>query len=368
MTPKLDQTTLNKRLDTLQPVLVAAVKKLVLIRPCIPGDNYTQLGSNVWADLVRQKANVEGWQVVDLSANGATRAQIETNINSVKPHLIIHYDHGSNFTLYGQDANVSVPGLDEANINLATGRFVSTVSCLSASGLGPAAISDGITTYLGYTDLHYFVIGYQDRFGQAANAVNYALLEGKTAQQAFDIGWQAYDDLYDQLLAGTSYEANIVAPYALHDRDCFALLGSTTARAIPQTSLCKWAIPSAIHYCKIGQPDLVIRCKIGQPNSAIHCKIGLPDSMIHCKINAPDIIILDCTIGQPDHMLSACSELPDMNICGHGPDMCTSGPPVRIRDIYDEITHDRVIIDMDKVPPNIRKSLQALLDRMQTEK
>ena len=181
--------------------------------------------------------------------------------------LVIHYDHGSAFTLWGQENNALEAGLDEQNIDTISGRILSTVSCLSASGLGPAAIGEGATSYLGYTDLHSFWTGYEDEFGEAANAANFALLECKTLQQAFDIGWAAYDDLYNDLLAQGGFAANFVAPTALHDRDCFALLGSTTAMACPKWFLCTW-----------GNPDWREPICRGLPQIPPLCPSALPDA------------------------------------------------------------------------------------------
>ena len=55
-----------------------------------------------------QKQNIaEGWTVTDLQANNPNRTTVEQTINSVKPDFIIHYDHGSNFTLYDQNNNIT---------------------------------------------------------------------------------------------------------------------------------------------------------------------------------------------------------------------------------------------------------------------
>ena len=110
-------------------------KKLLIIRPNVPGDNYTVAFSNLAAEQVKSKAIAEGWTVTDLQGTNANRTNIEQTINDVKPDFIIHYDHGSSFTLYGQNGNSIVPALDAANVNLLTGKAVSTVSCESAIGL-----------------------------------------------------------------------------------------------------------------------------------------------------------------------------------------------------------------------------------------
>ena len=200
--------------------------------------------------------------------------QIEVAINAEKPTLVIHYNHGSNFTLWGQESNVLEPGLDDENIAIVSGRMLSTVSCLSATGLGPLAITDGVTSYLGYTDLHTFWTGsYAARFGLAANAANFALLECKTAQEAFDIGWAAYDLLFTQLLAEGGFAASTVAPTALHDRDCFALLGSPSRDGLSSDlPLPVWARYDD-HLLPNRAPQLGLTLPIWAPR---HAHLGLP--------------------------------------------------------------------------------------------
>ncbi len=295
-------------------------KKLLLIRPRVPGDGYTELGSYDWAGLVKQRAVDLGWNVTDLAINNATRENVEDEINNFKPNLIIHYDHGGAFTLWGQEADALEPAVDAANVGLLANRITSTVSCQSAGGLGPLAITNGATSYLGYDENHAFVVGYQDEFGEAANAANYALLECKTTQEAYQAGIDAYDDLYNDLIAsGDVFAAN----WALHDRDCFELLGSSDATACP----------AVILHCRTGLPDSVFLCKPGLPDSMILCKKGLPDSMILCKTALP--------------MLS----------CAAGPYMiekCAAGPTIEIIP--------------DKIPQELKKPLTQLLDRMKMEK
>jgi hypothetical protein len=203
-------------------------KKLVIIRPNVPGDNYTAMFSCNAAGLVKSKAISEGWAVTDLLANNANRANIEATINSIKPDFIIHYDHGSSYTLYGQNSNSITPAIDSANVDLLAKRAVSTVSCESAIGLGPLAVSSAeAKAYLGYDELHWVHLWYLDKFTEASNAANYALLEGKTYQQAYDLAIQKYTEKYNELAAVDASAAGLM----LHDRDHLQLLGNANAKA-----------------------------------------------------------------------------------------------------------------------------------------
>ena len=202
-------------------------KKLLIVRPNCPGDNYTTLFSFPSAELVKTKAVAEGWTVTDLQGNNANRANVESNINSKTPDFVIHYDHGSNFTLYGQNANAITPAIDSANVDLLSGRAVSTVSCESAAGLGPLAVSATAKAYLGYDDLHWVHLWYLDKFMEASNAANYALLEGKTFQQAYDAAYAKYTEKWNELVGIDAGAAGLL----LHDRDHLTLLGNASAKA-----------------------------------------------------------------------------------------------------------------------------------------
>jgi hypothetical protein len=202
-------------------------KKLLIIRPNCPGDNYTTLFSFPAAELVKTKAVAEVWTVTDLQGNNTNRANVESNINTVKPDFVIHYDHGSTFTLYGQNANVITPAIDDVNVNLLSGRAISTVSCESAAGLGPLAIASTTKAYLGYDELHWVHLWYLDKFKEASNAAKYALLEGKTFQEAYDIAFAKYTEKWAELVGSDPGAAALL----LHDRDHLTLLGNPAARA-----------------------------------------------------------------------------------------------------------------------------------------
>jgi hypothetical protein len=202
-------------------------KKLLIIRPNVPGDNYTSMFSYQAAEQVKSKAIAEGWTVTDLQANNTNRANVEQTINSVNPDFIIHYDHGSSYALYGQNNNAITAVLDAANVSLFDGKAASTVSCESALGLGPLAIDSNAKAYLGYDELHWVHLWYVNKFIEASNAANYALLEGKTYQQAYDLAIQKYNEKYNELAPVDASAAGLM----LHDRDHLQVLGNASAKA-----------------------------------------------------------------------------------------------------------------------------------------
>lgn len=66
-----------------------------------------------------------------------------------------------------------------------------------------------------------------NRFTEASNAANYALLEGKTFQQAYAVGYAKYTEKYLELVPIDTVAASLM----LHDRNHLTLLGNGLAKA-----------------------------------------------------------------------------------------------------------------------------------------
>jgi hypothetical protein len=202
--------------------------KMIMIRPKLPNDDYTELFSYDAAELVKNRAIAKNIKVIDLGKNDASREKVTTNIGEEDPDFVCHYDHGGTYTLWGQEDNAIEAAIDTNNVDLLKGRAVSTVSCLSAGGLGPSAISACAKAYLGYDDLHWVHLWYIDEFTEAANEANYALLEGDNFGVAYKRGYDKYTEKYQELVAlGADYAAALM----LHDRDHFVRLGDYYATA-----------------------------------------------------------------------------------------------------------------------------------------
>lgn len=202
--------------------------KMIMIRPKLPNDLYTEQFSYDAAELVKNKAISENWTVIDLKMNDASREKVSYNINEENPDFVCHYDHGGTYTLWGQENNAMEAAIDTNNVDLLKNRAVSTVSCLSAGGLGPSAISACAKAYLGYDDLHWVHLWYTNRFTEAANEANFALLEGDNFGEAYERGYSKYTEKWQELVAlGADYAAALM----LHDRDHFVRLGSYYATA-----------------------------------------------------------------------------------------------------------------------------------------
>ena len=152
-----------------------------------------------------------------------------------------------------------------------------------------------------------------------------------------------------------------------------------------QEPQCEYLQPDLKPHCRPGQPDMVHclklqpdqgpQCEYLQPDM-MTCRPGQPD-MVHCLKGQPDIPL--CIPGQPD--VPACPSgqplsyepicgygLPDIPLCGRGPDMCAAGPPLRFRDVILDFPRDLVLIDLDKIPSNMRKAFEKMIERIKLER
>jgi hypothetical protein len=215
-------------------------KNLLIIRPKFPNDNYTGLFSFQACELVKSKALAEGWNVTDLQINDANRANVTQTINTKPFDFVIHYDHGGDFVMCGQNNNLFENAIDNNNVDLLKGKAASTVSCDTAIGLGPLAITSGARAYLGYHDLHWVYFAWTAQFTEASNTANYTLLEGKTFQEAFNTAYTVYTQKYQQILNGGD---SIAAAAMLHNRDCLTMLGDPNAKAIGRHSIFETLTP-----------------------------------------------------------------------------------------------------------------------------
>ncbi len=203
-------------------------KNLLIIRPKFPNDYYTGWFSFQAAELVKNKAVAEGWNITDLQMNDANRSKVTQTINVGSYDFILHYDHGGDFVMCGQNNNQFENAIDNLNVDLLVGKAASTVSCDTATGLGPLAVANGTRAYLGYHEPHWVFFAWTNQFTEAANAANYALLEGKTFQEAYNIAIAKHTEMYNQILAGNDVPA---AAAMMGNRDCLTLLGDPTAKA-----------------------------------------------------------------------------------------------------------------------------------------
>lgn len=182
------------------------VDYVLIIYPDLPNDPFISKISNPAAARAVAKAVNEGWQVIELQGNDASRNEVSNTLNS-RPLLdfVLHFDHGDQNAISGQNNNSKEVIIESNNVQVLNNKLLSTVSCWSAcsNGIGSLAIANGAKVYLGYSSTYWPWFGENDClcdfFIDAANAANFALLEGKSFDQACQIGKEAHYKTADLL-------------------------------------------------------------------------------------------------------------------------------------------------------------------------
>jgi hypothetical protein len=105
-------------------------------------------------------AHNQDFFIHELRVERGIREELEEFLDCYDPVFFFHFSHGGIDTLTGHDMTVLlccnnfVENGDNftPNHQLLRDRMVYTLSCLSASQLGPAAVADGCLAYIGYKD------------------------------------------------------------------------------------------------------------------------------------------------------------------------------------------------------------------------
>ena len=203
---------------------------ILLIAPHHASPDYTDwsiLGADDFFTFANPIATVKY-----LKDTQATRVNVEKELKTFNPKLVVHYDHGGTNAIYGESSiNTPQAVIDTSNADKLWLRVMSTISCLSASGLGPTAIGKGCSCYIGYNDLHWIVTTTHQAFWNCGSMVHKKLALGYTTQTGYDAAIITYN-------ANIAHFASIGDTFtAVHlqmDRDRLTLLGSKTATTCPR--------------------------------------------------------------------------------------------------------------------------------------
>jgi len=161
----------------------------------------------------------------------ATRTNVEQELKNFNPRLVVHFDHGGVNCLYGESAaNTPQPVIDSANADKLKLRVVSTISCLSAAGLGPTAVSKGCDTYLGYNDLHWIITTTHQAFWNCGSMVHRMLTLGYNTKMAYNAAITTYNT---NIAHYSAIGDTFTAMHLTMDRDRLTLVGSETATTCP---------------------------------------------------------------------------------------------------------------------------------------
>ena len=167
--------------------------KAVLVRPKF--DDASKISFDFAAEIL-QWCREAGISVVDLAEGEAIRARVEEEL-AKGIDLFIHYDHGNEDALIGQDEKAVI---DLTNCDLLSQKEVYTLACLSAKNLGVEVWRrDG--KYWGYVEVVSFTTDALPEFQEAFNCgFHYRFIEGDTHQNALSRAKDTFDQLSLQLV------------------------------------------------------------------------------------------------------------------------------------------------------------------------
>lgn len=161
----------------------------------------------------------------------ATRANVEKELKEFNPRLVVHYDHGGVNCVYGESAaNIPQKVIDAGNADSLRLRVMSTISCSSASGLGPTAVGKGCSSYIGYDDLHWIVTTTHKAFWECGEMVHQMLVLGYTTKTGYDAAIRCYNM---NIAYFSSIGDTFTAAHLVIDRDRLTLVGSENATTCP---------------------------------------------------------------------------------------------------------------------------------------
>lgn len=151
--------------------------KAILVRPEF--DEATQYTFGFASDIL-QACRDAGMEVVELARGEAIRERVEEELAGGFD-IYIHYDHGNEGALIGQDEK---PVIDSGNCALLVGKETYTLACLSAKRLGVDVWRMG-GRYWGYVEVVSFTTDALREFQEAFNCgLKHRFIEGADAHDA----------------------------------------------------------------------------------------------------------------------------------------------------------------------------------------
>jgi len=162
--------------------------KVVLVRPRF--DEVTPYTFDFAAEILQwcQETSID---TIELAEGEAIRARVEEEL-AKGVDLFIHYDHGNEDALIGQDEKAVI---DLNNCHLLASKETYTLACLSAKSLGVEVWRKG-GKYWGYTEVVSFTTDALAEFQQAFNCgFHYRFIEGDSHQNALKRAKEVFTDL-----------------------------------------------------------------------------------------------------------------------------------------------------------------------------
>lgn len=145
----------------------------LVIRACF--DEATEY-SFQWSQEIVDLMKENGIEFLDLPKGDAVREKVETILGEYPEMMVIHYDHGNEDCIWGQDEKV----IDLDNNKLLKNRECYSMSCLSAKILGADSYRRYATIYWGSWEIISFTTDALEEFQRAMNFGIKMRLNGET--------------------------------------------------------------------------------------------------------------------------------------------------------------------------------------------
>jgi len=174
--------------------------------------------SHLWNERMREQIG-DRMEKELLLIEDAIRAKDEEALLRDPTAMHVHYDHGSEDAIYGNDL---VPVIDLDNVSLLKGRTAYNMNCLSAKTLGKAAYKEGCLAYWGSITEVSFTSDAEEKFGEALNYGLLMVVEGKTWLEALQLARDKMTEIVDELV---SQGNGLAAMLLREDRDALHCWG-----------------------------------------------------------------------------------------------------------------------------------------------
>jgi len=157
-----------------------------------------------WCKEIVDFLNNQGESILDLPNNNAVRENVEKGLKENPSALYIHYGHGDQDRLVGDDA---LPVVDLNNVDLLSGREVYTMACLSARVLGVTAYNKKCVAFWGYVEVVSFTTDALEEFKEALNYGFYLRFKGKGFKERVDETKAKMQEITNKLIADGKFMA-----------------------------------------------------------------------------------------------------------------------------------------------------------------
>lgn len=121
-----------------------AEKRMLITRPAHDTETHYL---HAWGRKVIEAADKKGIKVLDLPDRKANKRTVHNYLDKHKPGLVVFNGHGNERTIAGHRDE---PLIQMNSASALKGKIVYSISCKSASELGPRCVSKGTLSFAGY--------------------------------------------------------------------------------------------------------------------------------------------------------------------------------------------------------------------------